>query len=90
MQIPTQSVFFDFDFWVDGSYLGCRPVADGLVEIGVGSDNGLELSIFCPASLFQSFPLELHQGQMARFPIFLWPASGDFCVWLRSIGVQIL
>ncbi|WP_233968017.1 hypothetical protein [Pectobacterium polaris] len=88
--IDSDCVFFDFDFWVDGNYLGCRPAADGLVEVGVGSENGLELSIFCSESMFQSFPLELSQGQRARFPIFLWPASGEKVVWLRSIDVQIL
>lgn len=85
-----EQIFFDFNFWVDGVYLGCRPATDGLVEVGIGSENGLELSVFCPEFLFQSFPQGLLQGQMARFPIFLWPASGDFCVWLRSIDVQIL
>ncbi len=85
-----EQIFFDFDFWVDGVYLGCRPAADGLVEVGIGSENGLELSVFCPEPAFQDFPQALLQGQRARFPIFLWPASGDFCVWLRSIDVQIL
>lgn len=86
----TESRFFDFNFWVDGIYLGCRPAADGLIEVGVGSENGLELSIFCPEFLFQSFPLGLQQGKLARFPIFMWPASGEIVVWLRSIDVQIL
>ncbi|ACT13118.1 hypothetical protein PC1_2078 [Pectobacterium carotovorum subsp. carotovorum PC1] len=86
----TDSIFFDFDFWVDGSYLGCRLAADGLVEVGISSENGLEMSIFCAESVFQNFPLALVQGQRARFPVFLWPASGEISVWLRSIDVQIL
>ncbi|POD98556.1 hypothetical protein BVY06_02370 [Pectobacterium odoriferum] len=86
----TESIFFDFNFWVDGNYLGCRPAADGLVELGICSENGLELSVFCAEFLFQNFPLELHQGQRARFPIFLWPASREMVVWLRSVDVQIL
>ncbi|WP_437216991.1 hypothetical protein [Pectobacterium sp. LFLA-215] len=86
----TESIFFDFNFWVDGSYLGCRLAGGGLVEIGVSSENGLDLSIFCSESMFQNFPQELAQGQMARFPIFLWPASGEMVVWLRSIDVKIL
>ncbi|MCE9729970.1 hypothetical protein [Pectobacterium sp. IFB5596] len=88
--IDSENIYFDFDFWVDGLYLGCRPAADGLVEIGVGSENGLELSIFCAESMFQNFPLELQQGQMARFPIFLWPASGEKRAWLRSVDVQTI
>lgn len=84
------SIFFDFNFWVDGSYLGCRSFADGLIEIGIGSENGLELSVFCAEFMFQNFPQELAQGQMARFPIFLWPASGEQWAWLRSVDVQIL
>lgn len=86
----TESIIFDFNFWIDGEYLGCRPAADGLIEIGIGSENGLELSIFCPESAFQDFPLALQQGQSARFPVFLWPTSGEMVVWLRSINVQIL
>ncbi|POE04698.1 hypothetical protein [Pectobacterium odoriferum] len=86
----TESVIFDFNFWIDGQYLGCRPAADGLVELGIGSENGLELSVFCPEFLFQGFPLELQQGQMAQFPVFVWPASGEMVVWLRSVDVQIL
>lgn len=85
-----EQIFFDFNFWIDGEYLGCRPAADGLIEIGIGSENGLELSIFCPESAFQDFPQALLQGQRAIFPIFLWPASGEMLVWLRSINVQIL
>ncbi|KFX11096.1 hypothetical protein KP17_16420 [Pectobacterium parvum] len=85
-----EQIFFDFNFWVDGIYLGCRPAADGLIEVGVGSENGLELSVFCAEFMFQNFPLELQQGQMARFPVFLWPASGENVVWLRSVNVQIL
>lgn len=86
----TDSIFFDFNFWIDGQYLGCRPAADGLVELGIGSENGLELSVFCPEFLFQGFPLELQQGQMVQFPVFVWPASGEMVVWLRSVDVQIL
>ncbi|WP_251827195.1 hypothetical protein [Pectobacterium punjabense] len=85
-----EQIFFDFNFWIDGEYLGCRPAADGLIEVGIGSENGLEMSVFCAESMFQNFPLELQQGKMARFPIFLWPASGEISVWLRSIDVQIL
>lgn len=85
-----EQIFFDFNFWIDGEYLGCRPAVDGLIEVGVGSENGLELSIFCTELVFQNFPLQLAQGQRARFPIFLWPASGEMVVWLRSVDVQIL
>ncbi|KAA3668301.1 hypothetical protein LHL03_11115 [Pectobacterium carotovorum] len=84
------SILFDFNFWVDGCYLGCRLAEDGLVEIGIGSENGLEMSIFCAEFMFKNFPQELMQGQMARFPIFLWPASGEKHAWLRSVDVQIL
>ncbi|MCL6353243.1 hypothetical protein [Pectobacterium polaris] len=86
----SDGILFDFEFWVDGAYLGCRPFADGLVELGVGSENGLELSVFCAEFMFRNFPQELMQGQMARFPIFLWPASGGKNAWLRSVDVQIL
>ncbi|MEI7363554.1 hypothetical protein [Pectobacterium parmentieri] len=73
-----EQIFFDFDFWVDGIYLGCRPAADGLVEVGIGSENGLELSVFCPESAFQDFPQALLQGQRARFPIFYGQHQGIF------------
>lgn len=86
----TESVIFDFNFLVDGIYLGCRPATDGLIEVGVGSENGLELSVFCPEFAFQNFPQALLQGQRARFPVFLWPTSGEMVVWLRSVDVQVL